>query len=62
VIRGRYEQGSPRITSHRAFKDWPKILTNDSTLTAALLDRLRHHAATVVIAGKSDRMKGKLDV
>ena len=62
VISARYEQGSTLITSNRAFKDWPKIFNNDSTLTAALLDRLLHHAETVVIEGKSYRMKGKLEV
>ena len=62
VISLRYEQGSTLITSNRAFKDWPKIFNNDSTLTAALLDRLLHHADTVVIEGKSYRMKGKLEV
>jgi DNA replication protein DnaC len=62
VISVRYEQGSTLITSNRAFKDWPKIFNNDSTLTAALLDRLLHHAETVVIEGKSYRMKGKLEV
>jgi DNA replication protein DnaC len=61
VISVRYENGSTLITSNRAFKDWPKIFNNDSTLTAALLDRLLHHAETVVIEGKSYRMKGKLD-
>ena len=61
VISGRYEQGSTLITSNRAFKDGPKIFNNDSTLTAALLDRLLHHADTVVIEGKSYRMQGKLE-
>jgi DNA replication protein DnaC len=61
VISARYEQGSTLITSNRAFKDWPKIFNNDSTLTAALLDRLLHHAETVVIEGKSYRMKGTLE-
>jgi DNA replication protein DnaC len=61
VISVRYEQGSTLITSNRACKDWPKIFNNDSTLTAALLDRLLHHAETVVIEGKSYRMKGKLE-
>jgi len=61
VISARYEQGSTLITSNRAFKDWPKIFNNDSTLRAALLDRLWHHAETVVIEGKSYRMKGKLE-
>jgi DNA replication protein DnaC len=61
VISVRYERGSTLITSNRAFKDWPKIFNNDSTLTAALLDRLLHHAETVVIEGKSYRMKGQLE-
>jgi DNA replication protein DnaC len=61
VISVRYEQGSTLITSNRAFQDWPKIFNNDSTLTAALLDRLLHHADTVVIEGKSYRMQGKLE-
>jgi DNA replication protein DnaC len=61
VISMRYERGSTLITSNRAFKDWPKIFHNDSPLTAALLDRLLHHAETVVIEGKSYRMKGKLE-
>jgi DNA replication protein DnaC len=61
VIRVRYEHGSTLITSNRAFKDWPKIFNHDSTLTVALLDRLLHHADTVVIEGKSYRMKGQLE-
>lgn len=61
VISGRSEQGSTLLTSNRAFKDWPKIFNNDSTLTAALLDRLLHHADTVVIEGKSYRLQGKLE-
>jgi DNA replication protein DnaC len=36
---------------------WPEIFNNDSTLTVALLDRLLHHTATVIIEGKSYRMK-----
>jgi DNA replication protein DnaC len=61
VISLRYEQGSMIITSNRAYKEWPKIFNNDSTLTSAILDRLLHHAETVVIEGKSFRMKGKID-
>jgi DNA replication protein DnaC len=61
VISLHYEKGSTLITSNRAFKDWPKIFNNDSTLTSAILDRLLHHADTVIIEGKSFRMKGKLE-
>jgi DNA replication protein DnaC len=61
VISLRYEQGAILITSNRAFKEWPKIFNNDSTLTAAILDRLLHHADTVIIEGKSFRMKGQIE-
>ena len=57
IISQRYEQGSLIITTNRAFKDWPEIFNNDSTLTSALLDRLLHHTETVVVEGKSYRMK-----
>jgi DNA replication protein DnaC len=61
VISLRYEHGAIIITSHRAFKEWPKIFNNDSTLTAAILDRLLHHAETVIIEGKSFRMKDQIE-
>jgi DNA replication protein DnaC len=61
VISLRYEQGAIIITSNRAYKEWPKIFNNDSTLTSAILDRLLHHAETVIIEGKSFRMKGKIE-
>jgi DNA replication protein DnaC len=34
IISLRYEQGALVITSNRAFKDWPEIFNNDSTLTS----------------------------
>jgi len=61
VISQRYERGSTVITSNRAFKQWPEIFNNDSTLTSAILDRLLHHAETQVIEGKSYRMKDQLE-
>ena len=61
VFSLRYEQGALVITSNRAFKDWPEIFDNDSTLTSAILDRLLHHAETVLIEGKSYRMRDKID-
>jgi DNA replication protein DnaC len=61
VISLRYKQGALIITSNRAFKAWPTIVNNDSTLTAAILDRLLHHADTVIIEGKSFRMKDPLE-
>jgi DNA replication protein DnaC len=40
------------VTSDRAFKEWPKIFNHDSTLTTTVLDRLLHHADTVIIDGR----------
>ena len=57
VISQRYERGSTVITSNRAFKHWPEIFNNDSTLTSALLDRLLHHADTLVIEGRRYRLR-----
>jgi len=61
IISGRYEIGSTLITTNRAFKNWPEIFNNDSTLTSALLDRLLHHAQTVIIEGESYRMKDQIN-
>ena len=61
IISHRYEQGSLIITTNRAFKHWPEIFNNDSTLTSALLDRLLHHTETVLIEGKSYRMKDTIE-
>lgn len=55
VISKRYEQSSTVITTNIAFKDWPRIFAGDATMTSALLDRLLHHAETVVIEGDSYR-------
>jgi DNA replication protein DnaC len=61
VISQRYEQGSIVLTTNQPYKHWPKIFNNDSTLTSAVLDRLLHHAETVVIEGKSYRMKDQIE-
>jgi DNA replication protein DnaC len=57
VISQRYERGSTVITTNRAFKQWPEVFNTDSTLTSALLDRLLHHAESVVIESRSYRMR-----
>ena len=62
VISHRYEQGAMIITSNRAFKQWPEIFNNDSTLTSAILDRVLHHAETIVVEGKSFRMKDQIEL
>lgn len=62
ILSQRYEQGATVITSNRAYKDWAEIFNNDATLTSALLDRLLHHAETVLIEGQSYRMKDRVEV
>ena len=49
------------ITTNRAYKHWSQIFNNDSTLTSAILDRVLHHADTVIIEGKSFRMKDEIE-
>jgi DNA replication protein DnaC len=61
VISERYERGSIILTTNKAFKNWPSIFNNDSTMTSAVLDRLLHHADTVLIEGKSYRMKDHIE-
>jgi DNA replication protein DnaC len=61
IISRRYERGAIVITSNRVFKKWAEIFNNDATLTSALLDRLLHHAETVLIEGKSYRMKDQVE-
>ena len=57
IISERYERGAILMSTNRAFKHWPEIFNNDTTLTSALLDRLLHHADTCVVEGKSYRAK-----
>lgn len=59
IISARYERGSIILTTNTAYKQWPRIFNNDSTITSAVLDRLLHHCETITIQGQSFRMKGK---
>ena len=61
VISERYERGSIVITTNQAYKGWPKIFNGDATLTSAVLDRLLHHAETVIIEGRSYRTKDQIE-
>jgi DNA replication protein DnaC len=61
IISQRYERAPMVITSNRAYKHWSQIFNNDSTLTSAILDRVLHHAETVIIEGTSFRMKDDID-
>ena len=44
VIAARYEKDSLIVTSNLPFGQWDATFDQDATLTAALLDRLLHHA------------------
>jgi DNA replication protein DnaC len=60
VISQRYERGSIVLTTNKPFKQWASIFNNDSTITAAVLDRLLHHAETILLEGVSYRMKDQI--
>ena len=59
VVAKRYERGSIILTSNLPFAQWSSAFAADQTLTAALLDRLLHHAHIVQIGGESYRLKDK---
>ena len=61
IISQRYERGSIVLTTNKVYKQWSSIFNNDSTLASAILDRLLHHAQTIVLEGKSYRMKDRID-
>ena len=54
VINERYEVGSILVTSNRAPSEWPDLF-GDPLLASAGLDRLAHHAETVILTGHSFR-------
>jgi DNA replication protein DnaC len=59
VVAKRYERGSMVLTSNLPFTQWAGAFADDQTLTAAMLDRLLHHAHIVQISGDSYRLKDK---
>lgn len=59
VIAKLYERGSTLLTSNLPFSQWAGAFANDTTLTAAMLDRLLHHCHVIQINGESYRLKNK---
>jgi DNA replication protein DnaC len=57
VISRRYEHGSVILTTNRGIAQWGEIF-EDTTVAAAILDRLLHHATVLHIDGDSYRMRG----
>jgi DNA replication protein DnaC len=58
VMNERYAVGSILVTSTRAPTEWLDLFGNP-LLASAGLDRLAHHAETVVITGRSFRAQGR---
>ena len=56
VISRRYEHGSIILTTNRGIAAWGEIF-EDTTVAAAILDRLLHHATVLQIDGDSYRMR-----
>jgi DNA replication protein DnaC len=59
AIAKRYEKGSMILTSNLTFGSWDEAFAGDAVLTAAMLDRILHHATVVQISGESYRLKDK---
>jgi DNA replication protein DnaC len=59
VVARRYEHGSMILTSNLTFGSWDGAFGGDSVLTAAMLDRVLHHATIITINGESYRLKDK---
>jgi DNA replication protein DnaC len=59
IISEFYEQKSLIITSNLEFSQWNRIFS-DSRLTAALVDRLIHHAHIISYTGQSFRLANAL--
>jgi len=58
IVAKRYEKaGSMILTSNLPFAQWDTTFGGDATLTAAMLDRIVHHAHIVQIKGDSYRLK-----
>jgi DNA replication protein DnaC len=59
VIAKRYEKGSVILTSNLSFGQWDETFAGNTALTAAMLDRILHHAHVIQIKGDSYRLKEK---
>lgn len=55
VISARYERGSTVITTNEPFKNWGRVLANN-TVASAVIDRLAHHNDVIRIDGDSYRL------
>ncbi|MEM9351189.1 MAG: ATP-binding protein [Pseudomonadota bacterium] len=56
IVVARHEKGSTIMTSNLSFGAWDRAFACDRVLTAAILDRLLHHAQVIQIQGESHRL------
>jgi DNA replication protein DnaC len=59
VVAKRYERASMILTSNLTFGSWDQAFAGEAVLTAAMLDRVLHHASVVTIQGESYRLRDK---
>lgn len=58
IVAKRYDKGGSIIlTSNLPFAQWDQTFGGNATLTAAMLDRVLHHAHIIQIKGDSYRLK-----
>jgi hypothetical protein len=56
LVSRRYERGSIVVTSNRSFEQWGRD-PRRPMVSAAMIDRLIHHATMVTLKGKSYRLR-----
>jgi len=56
LIAKRYENKSTIFTSNKPFSRWNEVFS-DTTIAAAILDRVLHHCSVINIKGESYRLK-----
>ncbi len=54
----RFRSAGEPITSNKSLRAWAEVL-HDSSLAAALIDRLMHHGEVFYLSGESYRLRGK---
>ncbi|MEM7205989.1 MAG: ATP-binding protein, partial [Planctomycetota bacterium] len=45
------------LTTNKAVKDWPEVLSGDEVMATALLDRLLHRSHVFNVKGRSYRLR-----
>lgn len=58
LVAGRYERRPIIITSNKSLTEWAAVV-QDTSLAAAIVDRLLHHGEVFYLKGPSYRLKGK---